>query len=453
MTDATPVAEMNDRPSYASRCLNAIGWLLLITAAAAGIFYGLQLRHYAWTATQGSHFRGDIGAGWYWGGRALDQGMFTFYDDLEYDVAASHGDLQRNDYPPLRLSIMTAWVRWTRAHYPAARAWQDDYDFTAPMLNTNTAAELLASVLVIPIVVILKLRMENAAATRGQQQLSLDRLGPQRLIPLPPRHRRHRYLRAFAAGLFGGLLFWFSPAVVWDGHAWPQWDVWLMPLFLAAVLAAILDCWFVAGVCVVIGAFLKGQMLLGAPVLLLWPLFRGQFGAVTRLICGLVFATAALAAPWMQLTPAAWKWVGCVTAATLIARLFDAVARRRANRLRALPDAATQVADSAAKPALYQFGGIRSRLPGTPLGWSRTTLVALALMALCWPWTSRVGFTTLLLGWLPLAIAAVAGGMHRSLRWPVTAMAIGVAVLLTHAAAPLRHRLVHHGLRQWRGKV
>ncbi|MDB5328422.1 MAG: hypothetical protein JWM57_3991, partial [Phycisphaerales bacterium] len=120
MTDATPVAEMNDRPSLASRLLHGLAWLLLLTIAAAAIPYGLQLRHYAWTATQGGHFRGDISAGWSWGARALDQGLFTFYDDLEYDVQHG-GAARRNDYPPLRLSIMTAWARWTRAHFPEAR--------------------------------------------------------------------------------------------------------------------------------------------------------------------------------------------------------------------------------------------------------------------------------------------------------------------------------------------
>jgi hypothetical protein len=106
--------------------------------------------------------------------------------------------------------------------------------------------------------------------------------------------------RGVSLATFGALLFWFNPAVIWDGHAWPQWDVWLVPFFLAAVLLASLDWWFAAGMLITIGGYLKGQMWLGAPILLIWPVFQFRFGAALRAVSGLIFAAAMIALPWMH---------------------------------------------------------------------------------------------------------------------------------------------------------
>lgn len=246
--------------------------ILLAAVAALAVGYGLRVREWAWHATQGVHFQGDISNGWSWGTRAIDRGLFGFYDDLELDLAAGYAG-RKIDYPPLRLTVMTLWARWTRQHYPAAESWVDIYEFTAPMLHVNTTAELLAAVLVFGVILVVKRHMNGAWTWPGA-----------------------------VAGLFGGLLFWFNPAVIWDSHCWPQWDVWCLPFFFAAILCACLNRWFAAGAMIAIGACLKGQLLLVAPIFVLWPLFQFQFRAVVRFVCGFVTLGTAVALPWMNLT-------------------------------------------------------------------------------------------------------------------------------------------------------
>ena len=31
---------------------------------------------------------------------------------------------------------------------------------------------------------------------------------------------------------------WLEPSLILDAHAWPQWDVWILPFYLFATLAA-----------------------------------------------------------------------------------------------------------------------------------------------------------------------------------------------------------------------
>jgi hypothetical protein len=115
------------------------------------------------------------------------------------------------------------------------------------------------------------------------------------------------------------LIFWLNPAIIWDGHCWPQWDVWPIPFFLAAVLLASLDWWLTAGICVALGASLKGQLLLAAPVLLIWPMVRLHFGCAFMLISGFLSATMLIALPWMNPSAPALCWavatlvgIGCI---------------------------------------------------------------------------------------------------------------------------------------------
>ena len=43
------------------------------------------------------------------------------------------------------------------------------------------------------------------------------------------------------------MLLWLNFAVLIDAHAWPQWDVWLLPFFLGAMWAASTRRWMLAG--------------------------------------------------------------------------------------------------------------------------------------------------------------------------------------------------------------
>ena len=133
------------------------------------------------------------------------------------------------------------------------------------MLQLNTAAELASSALVFLLIWLWTTRMHNARHPIG--------------APRP-------MLRGVLAGIFGAMCFWFNPAIIFDSHCFPQWDVWLIPFFLAAVLLASLKCWFAAGVSVAIAAFLKGQILLVAPIFILWPIFCLHWRAVVAFVAG-----------------------------------------------------------------------------------------------------------------------------------------------------------------------
>ncbi len=137
---------------------------------------------------------------------------------------------------------------------------------------------------------------------------------------LPAEHR------GWAAGLMAAIFIWFDPALIVDGHVWPQWDGWVLPPFLAAALLASLDGWLLAGVALGIGAMFKGQVLLGSPVLLVWPLVSLRWGAAGRLVVGFALAAGLIVSPWIVLNdaPPSWGspplvWIAGVAVATGLA--------------------------------------------------------------------------------------------------------------------------------------
>jgi hypothetical protein len=277
--------------------------LLLVDAGVVAAVNGLEVRRWAWDFSQGAHFKGDVGNAFRWGEYAENNGLFAVYDDNSDDNAGASSDdpmarmrQRKIDYPPLRLTAAWLWYRWAHQRYPAADAWIDSYDFTRPLLITNTIAEAISAILIFFIVWSWRRREAGINAESSPWR---------------------RALCGVLAGAIGALLLWFNPAVIWDGHCWPQWDIWPVPCFLAAVLLSGADWWFAAGVCVAIGASLKGQILLGAPILLIWPIFRGKLDAAIRLLSGFLFLTALIALPWMQCSPAAYRWLAMTAGAML----------------------------------------------------------------------------------------------------------------------------------------
>src|SRR5262245_2201146 len=133
---------MNKSLSTRNRIIGAL--LLLVTLVA--LTFGIWLRKHLFYATAGSHFQGDVRSAWRWGDSAMRYGLLDYY---ELNINGGPPDTNRlTDYTPLRLSLATAWTRWTYRHYPGVDGWQDDYDFTWPMLTANTIAELLSSVFI-----------------------------------------------------------------------------------------------------------------------------------------------------------------------------------------------------------------------------------------------------------------------------------------------------------------
>lgn len=251
----------------------------LVFVIAASLWAGLALRRWTWERTAPVRFQGDIRNGFNWGSRACDAGYLNLYDDL-LARKGTEGEFGL-DYTPLRLGVMTAWVAWQREAFPGITAWENDYAHTWPLLWFNTACGLAAAAGAFALV-------HHVLRGRGPWQ---------------------RIVLALAAAL----ALWFNPAVIWNAHAWPQWDLWCVPFFLWALWYARLDRWLLAGALIAVGAMFKGQVLIVAPVLLLWPLSQGRWGAVLRLVTGAALGTAVAVSPWLIRTGPAAAWLGLLT--------------------------------------------------------------------------------------------------------------------------------------------
>jgi hypothetical protein len=251
-------------------------WLTITTHAiilavlGGSIWAGLHLRRWAWDQTETIRFTGDIRNGFNWGRRALDVGFLDLYDK----VVADSGDTTRYrlDYTPLRLGVMTAWTAWLGREFPDITRWENSYAHTWPLLYFNIACQLAS----LPAMFL------------------LVRLWAGRSTATHPSSLKPSILAAAAT-----LLLWFNPAVIWEAHCWPQWDIWCVPFFLWAVYLASVDRWLTAGALIALGAMLKGQVLLVAPVLVLWPMCQGRFGAAARLLVGAALGAALAVSPWL----------------------------------------------------------------------------------------------------------------------------------------------------------
>jgi hypothetical protein len=132
---------------------------------------------------------------------------------------------------------------------------------------------------------------------------------------LPPIHR------GWACGAVAAMLVWLDPITLIDSHAWPQWDVWIVPFIIGMALFASLNWWMLAGVLFGMGCLLKGQMLLGAPFFILWPFLEGRWGALWRVVVGFLLGIEIVTWPWLvnadaqsrgELKWIAWAMVGAL---------------------------------------------------------------------------------------------------------------------------------------------
>jgi len=276
--------------------VHAFTWLLLCAIAAAATDLGLRARERLWRETMPIRYTGDIDNGWNQGNATLELGVVKRFDELYASQLGKDVADYGLDYPPMRLWMMTQWTRWTKATFNA-KGWQPSWEFNAPVLWANTIAHGLSAILTFALIGLWVRRTSARVDDRFRWKATFAGVVP---------------------ATVGALLFWFSPAVVWNGHAFPQWDLWMMPFFLGAVLAASLNGWFIAGALVIVGAMFKGQMLLGAPLILLWPIFAGRWGGALRVVMGAAFATAACAAPWLIRSPEAVAFLRDLVAAGAI---------------------------------------------------------------------------------------------------------------------------------------
>jgi hypothetical protein len=315
------------RPASGLTAAQAAG----IAIALVPLLLGLGLRHWLWSASaQTLRFPYDIDNAWIRGSRVcqnayelahprlppprhprLDsqlagqnpssyplEGKITWPEFFrgylaDYDWVAAHAPPGRTgpqyglDYGPLRLLIVSAWVKHAHDVDPLVTRWNDTV--AEPLIEFNTFCEFSAAVAVFLLVWIWMRRAAGA-------------------WPAP-----------WVRGLFAASLLWLNPAMLLDSHAWPQWEVWIIPLFLFAAILILLDWGLAAGVLIAVGWMAKGQLALVSPIFILWPLFQGRFALAGKIFIGFAAGFSVLAVGWLTPTvPNAWPMVWVIGAIVAI---------------------------------------------------------------------------------------------------------------------------------------
>jgi hypothetical protein len=274
---------------------------------------GIQLRHWTWRKTRHVRFQHDLVNALYWGSETLAEahrlaansssanswpaffrGYFALYDRVKRD--AYEGDYHL-DYPPLRLLAMSIWAKEVRREFPDIDDGHPKH--VQPLLYANLVCELVSAVAIFFLV---RLCVRRASGF-GQWGL---------LRRIPAGHR------PWICGLGAATVAWLEPSMILDAHGWPQWDVWIVPFFLFATLAALKNRWFLCGCLLAAGAMLKGQLLFVAPFFVFWPLWQKRWNRAARCCAGFAATTALTVSPWLLRNPEAWTSVALVGLTTAV---------------------------------------------------------------------------------------------------------------------------------------
>jgi hypothetical protein len=281
---------------------------LLLLALFLG---GVQLRRWIGESTRHVRYQHDIVNAFYWGSETLKEarrlspneaaansltgfcrGYFALYDRVKHEAYRKDYGL---DYPPLRLLIMAIWAKEVRSQFPGV---DDGHPkLVNPLLKINLLCELLSAV---AIFLLVRLCLQRSSRTTPSSFLS----------SLSVQHR------ASICGLAAASVAWLEPSMVLDAHGWPQWDVWILPFYLFAALAALKNRWFLCGCLLASGAMFKGQLLFVAPFFVLWPLWQKRWTRALRVLAGFTATAALIASPWLLRTLVAWLALAAVTGAS-----------------------------------------------------------------------------------------------------------------------------------------
>ena len=278
-----------------------------------GLFLGgVQLRRFIGQNTRHVRYQHDIINAFYWGQEALKEaqrlspagasdtswtgffrGYLALYDRVKEDAYEEDYGL---DYPPLRLLTMAIWSKQVRNGFP----WVDNEHpkLVNPLLKINLFCELLCAVGVFFLVRSCVLRSLHTHST-WPPWLSGDH-------------------RATICGLAAASVAWLEPSMILNAHGWPQWDVWILPFYLFAALAALKNRWFWCGCLLAAGGMFKGQLLFVAPFFLIWPLWQKRWINSLRALAGFAATAALIVSPWMLRTTIAWIAFASVAAISLL---------------------------------------------------------------------------------------------------------------------------------------
>ncbi|HTL30486.1 MAG TPA: hypothetical protein VL282_14745 [Tepidisphaeraceae bacterium] len=299
-----------------NRVSTAVTLIFVVAAMALAVVAGLQLRLTLWDRTTDLRTPDDAIRSFATGldivrlakmregDEAADSGPAAWRDLLGAYLAyythvagqSTHDD-QKIDYPPLRLAIVAAWANVARMQHPDVTTYSEEV--AGPMIRLNLAFEIAAMAAAFLLVAYWIRRNQLSQFVRPR----VPGLPQPSAIP-----------RAAIGGLIAAVLVWFNPAILLEAHAWPQWDVWLVPLYLAAMLYASAEWFFAAGVCVAIGALLNAHMLLVAPIFVLWPIFAGRFGPALRVLGGFALTFSLACGYWLVSGETARIWIAAVVA-------------------------------------------------------------------------------------------------------------------------------------------
>jgi hypothetical protein len=295
--------------------------VLLACLIAALLLGGVQLRHWTWAKTRHVRFQHDIVNGFYWGSETLAnarqlspdeisadswaaffRGYFALYDEVKREAYEND---YRLDYPPLRLLVMSIWAKQVRTEFPGVDDGHPHY--VGALLKANLLCELISAIAIFLLVRLWLRRTAGATTTRF-------------LRIFQPEHR------AWICGLAAATVAWLEPSMILDAHGWPQWDVWIVPFYLFAVLAALKNRWFFCACLLAAGAMFKGQLLLVAPFFVLWPLWQKKWTRAMRMLAGFTATVALVVSPWLLRNPVAW------IAVTMVAGVSSLLFLRRGFR-------------------------------------------------------------------------------------------------------------------------
>jgi hypothetical protein len=281
--------------------------VLFAVFAVVLLLCGVELRHWTWDKTRHVRYQHDIVNGFYWGSETLKearnlspddhsanswsaffQGYLALYDRVKDEAYESDYGL---DYPPLRLLVMSIWAKQVRSDFQGVDDGHPSH--IKPLLNINLFCELLSALGIFLLV--------NSCVKRASASEWRGLLGR-----IPAEHR------AWIYGLAAASVAWLEPSTILDAHGWPQWDIWIVPFYLFAVLAGLKNRWFLCGCLLAVGAMLKGQLLFVAPFFVFWPLWQKDWTGAARLLAGFAAASALVVSPWLLRNPQAWISVALV---------------------------------------------------------------------------------------------------------------------------------------------
>src|SRR5436190_9769142 len=299
-----------------STCIGDFIRRILVGVLIATVFLaGVQLRRWIGDTTRHVRYQHDIVNGFYWGSEVLKQahrlssdersanswtgfcrGYLGLYDRVKDKAYEKEYGL---DYAPLRLLVMAIWAKEVRDGFP----WvdKDHPKLVNPLLKINFICELVSALAIFLLV------RECLRRSRPTQSSLLNRL--------PQQHR------GWICGLAAASAAWLEPSMILDAHGWPQWDVWILPFYLFAALAALKNRWFWCGCLLAFGAMLKVQLLFVAPFFVLWPLWQKRWPGALRVLAGFTATAALIVSPWLLRTPGACIVFAAVAGASFLIAL------------------------------------------------------------------------------------------------------------------------------------